>query len=237
MVKLGGGNTNAPYESSTHREQVAAFHENGLAADRYWFNGRSTPVVKQVQQYIIPILLEGVPLRDGERFIWDVEGEGAMSAWSPAEVVAAAQALAHVVPLDRQGIYLSESPSRTGDWSPVVDLGLFPWVASYGPNDATTDHLAGVLVGSWPECDFIQYTSRGSLPGYAGPLDLSVRRRVWTVHELQTALNTVMGSSLAVDGLYRANTQAVVRAFQDAYGLAVDGVAARQTLTKLGALV
>ncbi len=56
------------------------------------------------------------------------------------------------------------------------------------------------------------------------------------VRDLQAMLNaqTIIGmADLAVDGDFGAKTDAAVRAFQDAAGLVVDGVAGRQTLTAL----
>ena len=231
IVKMGGAE-NGIYESSTHRVQVAALRAAGVAVSRYWFNGRDGSIADQV--WAAKAQLTTTPLADGERFIWDVEREGAMAEWSPAEVVDAAQRMSDVVTYSRQAVYLSSSMSRAADWSPVVALGLHVMVADYGANDGTPNSTP--LVGFWPR-DLIwlwQYTDSGRLPGYDGNLDLSTGdlRRLWTVRDLQEALNKT-GANLVVDGYYWTATTAAVVAFQTAHGLTPDGDAGPITLAKL----
>ena len=56
------------------------------------------------------------------------------------------------------------------------------------------------------------------------------------VKTLQQALNKALGTNLAVDGQFGKKTQAAVKQFQKKYGLTVDGVVGKQTLTKLASL-
>ncbi|GAB6857351.1 hypothetical protein JCM13591A_14560 [Microbacterium xylanilyticum] len=231
-MKLGGGNAGI-YESWTHRAQVAAAHDAGLRADRYWFNGPGVRETSAVADQVIAIkqYLAATPLRLDEKFVWDVEDEESMPHWTPAEVVQAAQLLADVVPLARQEIYLSASVTRNVDWSPVVALGLPVWAADYGLNDGTQSSVP--LVGYWPTAELWQYTSAGRMPGYDGNLDLNVRTPLWTVHALQQALNEILGEHLKVDGIKGDDTTRVVELYQTKFGLKVDGDPGTKTLTDL----
>lgn len=228
VVKLGGGNSGI-YESSTHRVQVAAAHTAGLPADRYWFNGRDASIPDQVTAIVQQ--LTATPLLAGEKFVWDVEDEGSMAHWTPAEVVQAAQLLTTTVPLARQGVYLSASVTRSVDWSPVVALGLPVWVADYGVNNGQQSSVP--LVGHWPTADLWQYTSVGRMPGYDGDLDLNVRTPLWTVHALQASLNVLLGEHLTVDGDPGPDTARVVGIYQARFGLVADGDPGTKTLTDL----
>ncbi|WP_026961873.1 peptidoglycan-binding protein [Alicyclobacillus herbarius] len=51
---------------------------------------------------------------------------------------------------------------------------------------------------------------------------------------LQEELNLVLGTKLAVDGVYGPKTEAAVKSFQHQYHLTVDGIAGPMTLTTLG---
>jgi len=231
IVKMGGGNSGI-YESSTHRVQVASLRSAGIPASRYWFNGRDASIADQVRA--VTAQLDTTPLAAGERFMWDVENEDAMPRWTPAEVVDAAQRLSDLVPYSRQVVYLSASATRAADWSAVVGLGLQLMVADYGDDNGAPS--GAPLVGFWPR-DKVwiwQYTSKGRLPGYAGDLDLSTGdlRNLWTVRDLQEALNKT-GSNLIVDGDYGPATTAAVVTFQTTHGLKPDGDAGPITLAKL----
>jgi len=53
------------------------------------------------------------------------------------------------------------------------------------------------------------------------------------VKSLQTALNKLMAAGLKVDGIFGADTDAAVRAFQRQAGLVVDGIVGQNTLNAL----
>lgn len=190
-----------------------------MPVDHYWFNGREG----SVQQQVATIMAAGVG--PDEMLWWDVENEGTMPHWSPAEVVEYATALnAAGIPFARQGVYMSSSVTKL-PWGPVVDLGLRLWVANYNTGPC--------LVHRWRTVHLRQYTSEGRLPGYDGPLDINrAPVDVWTVERLQRALNA-RGAGLVVDNDYGPATTQAVRVFQETAGLLVDGDAGTRTLTAL----
>ena len=230
MIKAGGGN-NGLYESDRHREQVAAAHACGLPADRYWFNGQDASVSDQVDSFVG--LLEATPLQAGELVMWDAEPEETdgvvyTRAWTPAEVVQAAQrAVARGIPISRQLVYLNAGQTTSANWRLVADLGIRIVVADYYANDGTPS--GAPLVGHWKreQIHAWQFTSKGRLGTYDGSLDLNTGdlSRVWTVFDLQEALNVWGGAgTLVVDGDKGAKTNAAGAAFQRAFGLAVNGI-------------
>jgi hypothetical protein len=225
-VKLGGAN-NGVYHSSSHIPQTTAARAAGLSVGHYWFNGRDGSVADQVQRII------GAGIPTGEMLWWDVEAEGSDPAWSPAEVAAAAKALNDAgIPYSRQGIYMSSGLTRSQNWTPVVDLGLRLWVADYGTNDGSANSMP--LVGYWKDVALWQFTSVGRLPGYDGNLDLNFSgHEVWTVFDLQGALNALINAGLITDGIPGPKTTAAIIKFQESVGLTPDGIAGRLTLTAI----
>lgn len=209
----------------------------GLLVDHYFFNGRAaTPT--QVAQKIIDTY-DGVKIETGEKLWWDVESEGSMGHWTPAEVATYAWALSDAgIPLGRQGIYLSSSVTRQDDWLGIAKI-MPLWVADYGVNSGSVSSRP--LVGFWgapntKPIELFQYTSVGKLPGYDGNLDLNITGEdVWTVYDLQVALNSIeeLGLSLDEDGIWGRNTSVGVSKYQELRGLAVDGVAGYNTLGRL----
>jgi GH25 family lysozyme M1 (1,4-beta-N-acetylmuramidase) len=216
------------YHSSSHPIQTANARAAGLLVDHYWFNGRDASFAEQAR------VIANAGIKDGELLWWDVESEGTKPHWTPGEVATAATALeAAGIPVTRQGIYLSSAVTRAANWLPVVDLGLPLWVADYGQNNGVIS--SEPLANYWKDVVLWQYTSTAKLPGYAGNLDMNTTRDVWTVFKLQVALNRVIDAGLVEDGQDGTNTRNAVRKYQESRGLAVDGIAGRDTLTRLAA--
>lgn len=57
------------------------------------------------------------------------------------------------------------------------------WLANYGKDDGKVHAVR--TVGSWPSVAVHQYTSKGRIPGYGGPLDLNRLRKGWTLERLR----------------------------------------------------
>lgn len=65
-------------------------------------------------------------------------------------------------------------PAGNGmDWSPVVKLNYGLWVARYGMNTGFLSTLFPPKLGAWPFYAIWQYTSRGTVQGIAGNVDLN----------------------------------------------------------------
>lgn len=69
-------------------------------------------------------------------------------------------------------IYMSESPANSYDWSSVVNGDYGVWVAKYGSNNGQQGTKPSAK--DWPFIAMWQYTSKGSLSGYNGNLDLDI---------------------------------------------------------------
>lgn len=64
-------------------------------------------------------------------------------------------------------LYINKSLANTGDWKPVIDLGVGLWLASWdfdsgAPMDANTP---------WPFLAFRQYSDKETVPGVSGGID------------------------------------------------------------------
>ncbi|WP_146070822.1 LysM peptidoglycan-binding domain-containing protein [Arthrobacter sp. B1805] len=91
--------------------------------------------------------------------------------WAKTWLDTVAAALNGVKPL----IYMNLNAAMSHDWSSVIDAGYKLWLAQY-PSSARQGYgpLAGrPNTGRWSTIMW-QYTQSGSLPGYAGGLDLNV---------------------------------------------------------------
>jgi lysozyme len=67
--------------------------------------------------------------------------------------------------------YPSFCTERLGAHAARLDERALLWLAAWGPNDGRPHAVQPI--GSWRRIALHQYTSRGSLPGVASPLDLS----------------------------------------------------------------
>lgn len=153
ILKVGGSDSGSRYRDSTFSPNLGNATAAGLPVDGYWFNGTTDPAGDvQYAHNIVPA---------GMRIWLDVESEGAMPHWTPAQLEAAAkeaQALAHPV-----GVYMSSSVTYAADWSSCAWIPL--WVANYSSKSPpAVKYFTEVM---W------QFTSTAHLPGYGGNLDES----------------------------------------------------------------
>jgi GH25 family lysozyme M1 (1,4-beta-N-acetylmuramidase) len=156
ILKIGGGDAGR-YADSCFAANRANAETAGLVVEGYWFNGTTDPAEDARFAHT---------LAPGMRIWFDVENEKfathTMPHWTPTQLCAAARAaesLGHQV-----GCYMSSSVTHETDWADCVWMPL--WVANYGARTCPN-------VGCWSAPVMWQYTSKGSLPGHAGYLDLS----------------------------------------------------------------
>ena len=67
-------------------------------------------------------------------------------------------------------IYLNSATAKAFDWSSCYEYPL--WLANYGVNDGTFH--ANPSRGNWPKEVIHQFTSRGTMPGIVGNVDLNI---------------------------------------------------------------
>lgn len=153
----------------------------------------------------------------------------------------------------KTGVYCSESWANSMLESGKVEYPF--WIAKYGTNNGKQQKAPGMKHDMW------QYTSKGSIPGIAGNVDVSVlysiledvpveeKKNPYTepiytlfryrplmnkdfVRWLQFELNE-LGYGLAVDGVFGKDTDAALRDAQKRLGLVVDGKCGPATREKL----
>ena len=86
--------------------------------------------------------------------------------WCAAFITRVRQ-LTGVTPL----LYMNESTARAGTWARTRALGVRLWVARYGPNTGVKPALT-LNVGAWGDDVMWQFTSKGSVPGLVGWIDV-----------------------------------------------------------------
>lgn len=153
ILKAGGGD-DGRYEDSCYAANRANALAAGLIVEVYWFNG-TTDVVGDAQ---FAAALAG----PGVRIWWDAENEGSMPHWAPWAVNLAGRTVQATNP---SGAYMSSSVTFEDDWSPCTWMPL--WVADYGASSPPA-------VGHWTGEALWQNTSKGSIPGIPGYVDLDV---------------------------------------------------------------
>lgn len=157
------------------------------------------------------------------------------------------------------GIYMSKSVCRQYSWDPSYPL----WCAQYANQNPTgykddpwTDSKG---FGAWDSCIILQYSSKGTLPGYANHLDLDksyISAEEWLryargeirqdpfpllkkgsrseyVRHWQMFLNLNGYACGDADGIFGPKTEAAVRKWQKNHGLVVDGIIGPKTWASL----
>ena len=107
--------------------------------------------------------------------------------------------------------------------------------AMRGDINLNTAHHVNVTVDNGVNCGLTSSTSTSTTPTNTKNY-LTVGDKGDAVKTLQTKLNKV-GYKLTVDGEYGSATKAAVTSFQKKYNLEVDGVAGKNTITKLNAVI
>lgn len=229
IAKIGGSN-NADfplYLEDVHQANARAVF--GTVA-HYWANGQvGTPTG------IARRIMGSGLVFTGEFVGWDCETwPNEARIWTPAEVVERSKALAaEGKPYAEQFVYLSVSDLKAADWQPVAALGVKLWVAAWDNGPVLVRHWK--RAGVWLR----QYTSGSNAEirkVYDADLDLNrLPLDVWTVEELQAALNLAMPDlvPLDVDNDFGNATGARVGVWQGRAKLVVDHDPGPKTLGTL----
>lgn len=127
---------------------------NSAVAEADWF-------VKNIQGY----LHEAILVLDWE------EGDLGNVSWAKA-FLDRVKDLTGIKPI----IYMSASPMRSYDWSPVVNADYGLWVANYGTNNGQPQEGAfnKYPLKYWSFYALWQYTSVGRISGYSGNVDMNI---------------------------------------------------------------
>lgn len=107
--------------------------------------------------------------------------------------------------------------------------------AMRGDINLNTAHHVNITVDNGVNCGLTSSTSTSTTPTNTKNY-LTVGDKGDAVKTLQTKLNKV-GYKLTVDGEYGSATKAAVTSFQKKYNLEVDGVAGKNTITKLDSVI
>lgn len=254
IPKVGGANGKTVYVDYTDPEiggnwsnQVTGAEEAGMPVlGGYWFNGRAAPIPSQVQTFLsAKVQGRDYGIRPGEKAMWDVEGEGTLTRWTPSETLEAAREAARLgKPYEEQLLYLSSSVTFEGNWSELAKRGVPLMVAHYVPKITGQIRPYGkILVNYWrhPNIYLWQFTTTPGFKAYDAPLDTCVwgdyadesGPSVWTVYDLQVGINKVLDLKLTEDGEFGGQTSGGVYALQKHLDLIQDGKAGTNTLTGL----
>lgn len=242
VVHKAGGLDDGAYKDSRHDSNVAACRSVGLGVDHYLFNGPASA------DGAASAFVSWANAQSGDKMWLDIEGD----RWSAAMALQVAQATKAKNGL-LPGDYMSSSVIRADNWQPNVNAGQELWVAQYGPNDGQPHSVPAV--SPWAAYTYWQYTSQGRLPGYGGPLDLSLGDGVggivigmpasstgynastWSTATIQAALVALGFDTGGIDGDYGPKTTQAVHDFEVKYGLGVDvGIAGPEVVGKLAQL-
>jgi peptidoglycan hydrolase-like protein with peptidoglycan-binding domain len=228
-LKIGGGDDGI-YHDSKHDQSTINLRTAGIRVHHYFFNGGDPATAAR---YCASWL--GGMIQPGERFGWDIESP----AWSNNQEAVAIDTLASLG-YGPHGTDHYGSSSTLHNYPSAAARGLDLWVAEYGSNNGY-DHGVSTT-GPWGSWRLHQYTSNGTLPGYAGRLDLSVdgggvssgtdqsgwgwiNQTVLPLSQIQHAINADgYQPPLVEDNIPGPLTEAGIKWYQAKHGLDADGI-------------
>ncbi len=173
ILKAGGSNTGSRYVDSKYRWFEPRARAAGMRMGHYWFNGYGDPVGDA--DFFVNNLSGYQP---GDLLALDIESEGSMGYASPSWALAFVNRVKQRTGRDCD-VYMSSSVTRAQNWSAVKDAGSKLWVAQYGTNSGAPQGSPNIAY--WPTYKLWQYSSNGSVPGYAARVDVN------TVNEAEWA--------------------------------------------------
>lgn len=159
-------------------------------------------------------------------------------------------------------IYMSKSVAR--QYSKIWDASFPFWCAQYKKSDVPTTYVDNPWTddkgfGPWSSCAILQYSSKGSLPGFNGRIDLDkayINAEEWKmyargdivvkpvqdtlpiikkgdkneyVRNWQMFLNLNGYNCGMVDGIFGPKTEKAVKSYQKEHGLVADGIIGPKT--------
>lgn len=164
IMKAAGAESGSLYADSVYIANRATARGVGLAVGSYFFNGPVNPTAAADYYFSI------IDYHAGDYVALDCENATNVTRWNAAQSVAFfSRLIQRGVRIQDLFIYMSSSVTRAENWSPVVNMGIKLWVASYGANNGSMGTPPSV--GWWPGWSMWQYTSAKSIPGIAGNVD------------------------------------------------------------------
>lgn len=167
VLLKASGSDDGVYADSAYASNAKAARAHGKLVGHYHFNGGSPAAAAA---FFVDHL---VGYEDGDLVVLDIENEGSMPAWTPAQALAGFKAIRARKPKARLVAYMDEDIENREDWSAVVAYGVELWLAHYGRNDGTITGSGSFALRHWPKPLLVQYTSAGRAAGFSGDLDLS----------------------------------------------------------------
>lgn len=192
----------------------------------YWFNG---PLSGEREATYFVANLHGY--KDGDSLILDIEGTYQYTVAKALQWVATVRKL---IPGANVAVYMSSALAASSKWKPLVDAGVKLWVARYGLNDGKVNTKYKPSTGPWPTYSLWQYTSKGTVKGYTGNVDLSTGDGLWpsapapskvTDSGSKTTVTVTTPPKIMVDGKFGPKS---VKALQYLLKQTQDGVVSGQ---------
>lgn len=166
ILKATGSNTGSQYVDSKYRYFEPRARAAGMRMGHYHFNGYGDPVSDA--NFFVNNLYGYQP---NDLLALDIESENPMPYWTPPKANAFLDQV--VARLGRYSdVYMSSSVTSAQNWASTRDRGSALWVAQYGTNNGSPQ--GAPRISYWPTYKLWQYSSNGSVPGYAGRLDVNI---------------------------------------------------------------
>lgn len=206
------------YTSPTLKAQLDSTRKAGRLVGLYHFATGGTTGVQEADHF----LAATKGLRDEAVLVLDWEADALKKGPAYAQAfLDRVKAKTGVTPL----IYMSASVTGRYDWGKVAETCPL-WVAAYGSNQSGGYRVPSkVTIKHWSAPTIRQYTSKGTLSGYAGRLDLNLFYGSKADWNALASKETAKPDVLDVDG---SLGPASVTRMQEILGTTKDGIISGQ---------
>lgn len=172
IIKMGGGNAaDSPYVAPAYRTQLSRARAAGLHVGHYWMNGdRNGLTPAAAADYFVG----HSDIQVGDVVALDIEAIDGVAAYTPAQAYQWIQRVRITYPGLKVLLYLNQSAANNQDWSQLIADGNPLWVAVWGANNGQPG--ARPQVRGWNDWAMWQYSSRGSVAGFAGAIDVDIAK-------------------------------------------------------------